>query len=60
MSTTKKPKEEPIKTGPQKPAFDPGKTYRTKPHPQHPKENDPPEYEEFDDEPDEENQRKSK
>ncbi len=39
--STKNPKDEP--GNPQKPAFDPGKNYPTKPHPQHPKENDPPE-----------------
>jgi hypothetical protein len=37
----KKEKQEPEPKGPQKPAFDPGKTYQPKPHPQHPHESDP-------------------
>jgi hypothetical protein len=42
MSTKKHEHEH--TTEPQKPAFDPGKTYPPKPHPQHPHESDPPEY----------------
>jgi len=46
--SSKKPTKEPDPKGPQKPAFDPGKSYPPKPHPQHPYENDPPEFDDDD------------